>query len=221
MDVHDATAQHQQAIAAQKRTLQRAQLRRGQTPSDLKLPSEVHTQFMMLLMSRRLEPEKKLIYSTFVPPAYLPCITPIADLRPITIRDLQLEIHHRGRCIFVRSITPPCRMTAIMAVVEDELGDVLKIQLYQQVDEDERSATDIIDVGTILLLKEPFFKVMGDGEYGLRVDHLSDVVAIDNTDDRVPKAGRHKVIEMQDSTELKASGNSAMGEKRYWAAIRE
>ena len=53
-------------------------------------------------------------------------------------------------------------MTAIMAVVEDESGGVLKIQLYQQVDEDERSATDIIDVGTILLLKEPFFKVMGE-----------------------------------------------------------
>jgi hypothetical protein len=108
-----------------------------------------------------------------------------------------------------------------MAVVEDERGDVLKIQLYQQVDEDERRAIDIIDVGTILLLKEPFFKVMGDGEYGLRVDHLSDVVAIDDTDDRIPKAWRHKVIEMQDSTELKAAGNAAMGEKKYWTAIRE
>jgi hypothetical protein len=111
-------------------------------------------------------------------------------------------------------------MTAIIAIVEDERGDVLKIQLYQQVDEDERRATDIIDVGTMLLIKEPFFKVMGDGEYGLRVDHLSDVVTIDNADNRVPKAWRPKVTEMQNSIVLRAAGNSAMGEKEYWKAIK-
>lgn len=70
-------------------------------------------------------------------------------------------------------------MTAIMAVMEDENGDVILLQLYQQEDERNRAAADIIKVCTILLVKEPYFKVMGDGEYGLRVDHLSDVILLE------------------------------------------
>jgi hypothetical protein len=66
-------------------------------------------------------------------------------------------------------------MMAIM-VLEDESGDVVMLQIYQQEDEKIRPATAIINTGTFLLVKEPYFKVMGDGEYGLRVDHLSDVV---------------------------------------------
>jgi hypothetical protein len=66
-------------------------------------------------------------------------------------------------------------MMAIM-VLEDESGDVVMLQIYQQEDEKIRPATAIVKTGTVLLVKEPYFKVMGDGEYGLRVDHLSDVV---------------------------------------------
>jgi hypothetical protein len=40
------------------------------------------------------------------------------------------------------------------------------LQIYQQEDEKIRPATAIINTGTVLLVKEPYFKVMGDGEYG-------------------------------------------------------
>ena len=46
-------------------------------------------------------------------------------------------------------------MTAIMAIVEDENGDVIMLQLYQQEDESARAAADIVNVSTILLVKEP------------------------------------------------------------------
>lgn len=58
-------------------------------------------------------------------------------------------------------------MKAIMALMEDESGEAIVLQLYQQEDGETRKATDIVNVGTILLVKEPNFKVMGDGDASL------------------------------------------------------
>jgi hypothetical protein len=93
-------------------------------------------------------------------------------------------------------------MTAIMAIMEDENGDAIMLQLYQQEDEDTRAAADIVDVGTLLLVKEPYFKVMGDGEYGLRVDHLSDIVHLERDDGRIPDVWQPRLIEIERSAEL-------------------
>lgn len=96
------------------------------------------------------------------------------------------------------------------------------MQLYQQEAESDRSAADIINVGTVLLVKEPYFKVMGDCEYGIRVDHLSDVIHLKRDDARIPKAWQPRLIEIQLSAEsLKAQGNRSMGKKRYWDAVKE
>lgn len=72
--------------------------------------------------------------------------------------------------------------------MEDENEDVILLQLYQQGDESGRSSAAIISAGTVLLVKEPYFKVMGDGEYGIRVDHLSDVIHLKREDVRIPNA---------------------------------
>lgn len=113
-------------------------------------------------------------------------------------------------------------MIAIMAVMEDENRDIILLQLYQQEDESNRSATDIVNVGTVLLVKEPYFKVMGDGEYGIRVDHLSDVIHLKRDDSRIPRAWQPQLIEIGVSAEsLKTKGNRLMGKKKYWDAVTE
>lgn len=101
------------------------------------------------------------------------------------IKDLRLETHHRGNCLLLRSITPPNKMTAIMVIVEDEMKDAVMLQLYQQVDKMHRPATSILNQNDVCLVKEPYFKVMADGNYGLRVDHVSDLVKIEPRDQRV------------------------------------
>lgn len=159
---------------------------------------------------------KDVVSSAFISSSYLPCSTSMSELKPVAIKNLQLETHHRGTYLLLRSITLPYRMTAIVAVMEDENEDVVLLQLYQQEAESDRSAADIINVGTVLLVKEPYFKVMGDGEYGIRVDHLSDVIHLKRDDARIPKAWQPGLIEIQLSAEsLKAQGNRSMGKKRY------
>lgn len=124
------------------------------------------------------ENAERLVHSSFTAPAYPPCITKVDELKQIKIQDLQLETHHRGVYLLLRCITPPSRMTAIMVLVEDKNEDVAMLQMYQQEDAKIRPAAEIANTGTVLLVKKPYYKVMGDGEYGLRVDHLSDVVQL-------------------------------------------
>jgi hypothetical protein len=103
--------------------------------------------------------------------------------------------------------------------MEDETEDAILVQLYQQEDEVARKAADIIDVGTTLLIKEPYFKVMGDGEYGLRVDHLSDVVSLKRDDIKVPLKWKQRLTEIHTAEGWKLKGNVAMGEDRHRDAI--
>lgn len=156
--------------------------------------------------------------TTFVPPAYPPCVMPIESLQPIKIRDLQLETHHRGRYLLLRSITPPVRMTGIMAIVVDENDDAVTLQLYQQDHEDVRPAANIINTGFVLVVKEPYFKVFGDGGYGLRVDHRSDAVTLNLDHDLIPKKWRSSTVG-ESSNSLKAIGNQHMAKRAYWEAI--
>ena len=58
-------------------------------------------------------------------------------------------------------------MKAIVALMEDESGEAIVLQLYQQEDGETRKAIDIVNVDTILLVKKPNFKIMGDGDASL------------------------------------------------------
>lgn len=94
------------------------------------------------------------------------------------IKDLLLETHHRERYLLLRTVIPTDTMTAVMAIVEDEDGEVLTLQLYNQ--GDDLSGAQDIRQGTVIVVKEPYVKVMADGNYSIRVDHLSDVKFIWN-----------------------------------------
>lgn len=225
MDVDNVSARYGEWIDRQKQTLLEAKKRQGHRPHDRTSREYAYCKFMMShtssTSSSKIEQAPQM-HSSFMPPAYLPCITPMARLKPIAIKDLQLEVHHRGTFLLLRSITPPNRMTAIMALMEDENRDVILLQLYQHEDENKRAAVDIVNIGTVLLVKEPYFKVMGDGEYGLRADHLSDVIQLKREDGRIPQAWQPPRREMEHSAEsLKIKGNLLMKECRYWDAIAE
>lgn len=225
MDVHRDMGAYVHQIERQRQTLKQAKQRQGERPRDRKSREQAYAKFMMTLMlagARGVLDAPHMIHSSFMAPAYAPSTAPLAALRGIALAQLQLETHHRGRCLLLRAMTPPSRMTAVMVVAEDEAGDAMLLQLYQQDEEAGRAAADVVGVGAVLLLKEPFFKVMADGEYGLRVDHVSDAVWLRPDDARVPAAWRPRVAEVGRSAEaLKGSGNCAMKERRFWDAITE
>lgn len=158
--------------------------------------------------------------SSFIPPAYSPCISPFCDLAKVMIKDLLLETHHRGTYLLLRSITPPDRMTAVMAIVEDENKDALMLQLYYQEEENERAAEEILGEGTVLIIREPYLKLMSDGDYGIRVDHLSDVIHLPMYDKRVPSCWELRPAEHNVPVNAwKAKGNEYFNKSKYHSAI--
>lgn len=228
MDVHNVTEEYRGYIDQQMRRLQEAKKQQGKRPLDRKPKEHAYQNFMLSYMSNQAITSAQggreviMIHRSVLPLVYRPCTTPMNQLSPIAIRDLQLETHHRGTYLLLRSMTPPNYMTAIMALMEDRNGDAILLQLYQQEDEETRPAGDIITVGTILLVKEPFFKLMADGDCGIRVDHLSDVVHLKEDDVRIPEAWQPRIVEIERSAEsLKMHGDSFMKESKYWNAIKE
>lgn len=157
--------------------------------------------------------------TTSVPAAYPPCVTPFNNLSKTTIRDLRLETHHIGKFLLLRSATPADRMTAVMSIVEDENRDGLLLQLYHQEDETERKTNEILREGDVLIIKQPYFKLMSDGEYGIRTDHLSDVVRLQMGDERIPLACRSRLIRSQvTAVDWKLKGNDSVKKSDYHTA---
>ncbi|KAB8302482.1 hypothetical protein EYC80_005886 [Monilinia laxa] len=214
-----------QILVRQKAVLKATMARQGQRPKDMKPRQELISQFMMMHMSRQMSQFRihndSQLHTSFVPIPYEPSIIPLEELTPINIKDLRLETHHRGSYLLVRALTPPFRITGIMAIVEDENADALPLQLYQQPEEKLRPAASVITVQDIFLIKEPYLKTTSDGGYGLRVDHVSDLVCLDANHDMLPKDWKPRVVDLDKTADdWKQEGNVAMGKGHYWAAIQ-
>jgi hypothetical protein len=227
MDTYDVSTSNQplQLLATQKEVLKAARARQGERPKDRRSRGELVNNFMIQRTIQQMKQSKTRdatteMHTSFISPPYSPSVAPLKELKQTFIEDLQLETHHRGNYLLVRSITPPNRMTAIMAIVEDEREDAVMLQLYQQDDENDRPATSVIKQNDVFLVKEPYFKVMADGEYGLRIDHLSDLVRIGVRDERLPKQWSPRVFDVSKTADdWRLEGNDAMRRHQYWIAI--
>lgn len=229
MDIDNVSdhSQYFEILVKQQKALKDAMARQGQRPKDFKCPQELIQQLMMrVLMQKMMEfdPQnntKHFISTSFLPIPYGPSVTPLDELQPIHIKNLRLETHHRGSYLLVRALTPPDRITAIMAVVEDENAVAIQLQLYQQPDENLRPATSVIMKNDVFLIKEPYLKTTSDGGYGLRVDHVSDAIRLGAFHDMVPEKWKPTVMNISKTADdWKQEGNEEMGGKHYWAAIQ-
>ncbi|KAM0494485.1 hypothetical protein ACHAP8_008628 [Fusarium lateritium] len=225
MDVQDVSNESQYIgyLKQLQGAAERAARRKGEAVRDHPPPQQLVSSFLMKLMAISFRPrqEENTIATTQVPAPYLPCIRSADDLEPIMISDMRLETHHRGKKTMIRVLTPPDRMTAVMAIVEDEKGIAVLLQLYHQPEETIIPATEILSPNMVFIVKEPFFKCATDGAYSLRVDHPSDIIRMDRTDDRIPSHWRPSmVISDENSTDIRKQGNDAVQVKKWAEALR-
>lgn len=226
MDIQDVSSLSQYA-SFMKMTFanaERSRRRKGETPRDHPPAQVLVLSFMMKIYANPMNARDGMtnaILTSQVPLSYLPCTQPAAELVPLSIARMQLETHHRGRRTVVRVLTPPDRMTAVMAIVEDVEGTAVLMQLYHQPGEDTMPAGDILYQGRLVLLKDPYLKVATDGRYSLRVDHVSDVIFLENTDELVPERWRQRKRKVIDSglgitsRDIRMRGNDAVGMKDW------
>lgn len=222
MDTHDVSdiPQYLECLRGHKENLKNAKAVKGRPARPQKSRAEILMQFMIRQMvNMKPHDDPNYIRSSFLPPAYPPCVTPFSKLKKIMMTGLTLETHHRGRYLLLRTVTPTDTNTAVMAIVEDEDESVLMVQLYNQ--EQELSGAQSLKEDTVLVVKEPYVKVMADGDYGIRVDHLSDVMFIPEFDDLVPLLWRKRVTQADESASFwKEKGNEHFAREDYKLAIQ-
>ncbi|GAB1213361.1 hypothetical protein ATERTT37_002510 [Aspergillus terreus] len=223
MDVRDVSTlpQYFEYLQRHKKTLQRAQGRKGMRARPRMARDELISQFMFRhLMNAGYPSESETkIRSSFLPLAYPPCVVRLDHLSKFMIKDLCLEVHHREHYLLLRTVTPTDTMTAVMAIVEDEEGAVLMLQLYNQ--GQELSGAQELMEGTVLIVKEPYVKVMADGDYGIRVDHVSDVMFLPECDDRIPLPWRTRIAHDDGSPSFwKERGNVLFNQGNYRGALQ-
>lgn len=206
-----------------KHALQNAAKRKGEVPKDRLPRTRIISNHMAHYYSSTAASTSYThqIHSTLVAAPYAASTAPLTSLQKINIADLALETHHRGRYMSLRSVTPPTRMTALMAVVEDEKMDATNLQIFQQEIETEKAALDIFPQGTVCIVREPYFKLTADGNYGLRVDHVSDIQWLRGQDKRLPMLWRSRIEKTKTADEWKLDGNLSLKDGKYRAALEK
>ena len=94
-----------------------------------------------------------------------------------SVRKLQAGIINQGVFICTTVVESVCRLVGINTLVEDSLGQLFLLALYNFVRDQSTNAEcrKHIPVGSRIVVKEPYLKCFQSGKLGLRVDHPSNV----------------------------------------------
>lgn len=111
------------------------------------------------------------IRTCYIAPAYPPSTVEVRNLKPITLSELRLETHHAGRVLLVRTFTKSQRLVSVQAGIEDELGDVDTLALYNA--DPKTKPNQVLPKDTVYAIKEPFYKASAGGGYLVRIGKSS------------------------------------------------
>ena len=165
--------------------------------------------------TKRDAEESSTSRSYFIGAPYPPSSKSVSDLSPLSIDDLQLESHHRGKVLVLRCIEQPIRSAAIQTIVEDSSGTAERLALYNV--PSSYKSEDVLPQDNVLAVKEPYYEQSGQGSC-IRVDHPSDIVPLSLSSGFFPESFRPP--KNKSALDLKDEGNAAYGFKNYLLALR-
>ncbi|CAI4216109.1 unnamed protein product [Parascedosporium putredinis] len=151
---------------------------------------------------------KKPILALAYPASY----KPVAELEKMRLSELLVETHHEGKILILRTVTPPYQGAGTVVIVEDEHGDADKMGIYNQ---SERSILSIIPEGSVVAVKEPYYKYNGQDDYMICVDHPSDIIYLKFDDAIIPEKFQLGEGETDTAADWKSAGDKAFLTKSY------
>lgn len=158
---------------------------------------------------------KALWASSWLSDSYPPSTAPIHKLNRIFLKDLNLDLHHRGSYVLVQ-ITSRLPFSGGVAVVDDEKGDLSCVRIVHQ--DGKRTYNGSWGCAKFLIIKEPFYRAVSRSSMGcITVHHVTDVVVVSLNDPRLPKNWQLRTEKSVD--EWRQLGNNAVSEKQFHLAI--
>jgi tetratricopeptide (TPR) repeat protein len=125
------------------------------------------------LKARNSQPDAIVAFAVGNP--YPPCAVLLENLQPMKMSDLRMDTHHRGRVLTVRRLAPVVKLVAYSwTIVQEESSDDterLEVLLHKS-----KYGQDILESGSLIKVKEPYFTLSDQGEPTLRIDHPSDLL---------------------------------------------
>ncbi|KAG5821425.1 hypothetical protein H9Q74_000321 [Fusarium xylarioides] len=149
---------------------------------------------------------------------YLPSTSKLADLQPMTIKDLRMETHHRGFFLALRRVSPVSILQASSwTVVKGQSSDEMeRLEVFLHT---SQYGGNILEIASDLVIKEPYYTLNSQGEYTIRIDHPSDLVVIaiskspESWRDKEQHAERPNLVS---PIEYKRRGNDALLKKKNY-----
>lgn len=114
---------------------------------------------------------------------YDPCIAKLSSLSKSPIHALQANTQHSGSYVLLRLMTPLEITSFTLAVAEDEAGQAIVVQIFNQ---NALPGNEPMEMLSIIAIKQPRVELVAWGIFGIRVDHPSDIRYVSKYDDGLP-----------------------------------
>ncbi|KAG9247924.1 hypothetical protein BJ878DRAFT_552768 [Calycina marina] len=227
-----------------KERLKENKKRAGARLRGLKLTNELNEYHQELALSQKLEQTAISTHSNILDVYYMatpypPSDMPLNQLKKININDFTVETHHRGSHILLRVSSTAyrprmCGMTnnglvkndvtsyqrlIVMAVVTDEAGTATPLALYYQQMEILQPAVEILPLGQVLVVKEPFWMIDERNDHCIAIHHPTDLIMLSDDDERIPEPWKSITAGMTIGDYWKRQGNTSFKAMKYQKTI--
>ena len=106
------------------------------------------------------------------------------NMRPITIKEMSLGTTYKNRYITFEIVTELTKMTSIMFLGKDENEDLVLIAIYNYENHygtnSYKKLSYIFQKGKYILVFEPYYKMFGSGEDGIRIEDPNEIIIFDD-----------------------------------------
>jgi tetratricopeptide (TPR) repeat protein len=143
--------------------------------------------------------------------------------RFLRLCDMRLDCVHQDQRFLCRTARPAYAIVAAHARSEDLNGEILNVAMYNWQSRFRDSPESWLPVGTIILIKDPWYKLGAiDGRPTVRVESMSTVTFVKPSDEAILKGTRwFKPEKIANSSfdSLKEKGNEAFRKSDYQTAL--
>ena len=210
------TDRYAMILERQKERLDDARRRKGENPTDRKNPGKLiqsHYNALTWISEKNPPEDTFLVDSSIIAPHYAPSTTSSDRLTKMYVKDLQLETHHRGFYLLLTTIVSPMKIAGvIVSLMRDEADDVVMTSHHYE-------NIQSLYLAGVFMIKEPYFTITSDGDYCVRVDHVTDMIHICAGYNRVSShLGPYSDEIPVTTVDWKCKGDTELKEQNYIAA---
>ncbi|KAK1585441.1 TPR domain-containing protein [Colletotrichum navitas] len=190
-------------------------------PPPTRVPRETlvstHNRYVKQQQASEEQNAPRIVKKVVLALSYPPSVKPVAELSPMHLDDLLVENHHEDKYLILRTICPPHKGAGTITIVEDDHGNTDKLALYNQ---GSSTILQAVPEGSVILLKEPYYKFNGDDDFMLCVDHPSDVILLRHgPDDTLIPGNFRQAPGSQVASEWRDAGDVAFISKNLPLAV--